>query len=79
VTAPVVGDRAIAIGREEEQLLVPGVGVEWPTVTEDDRLTRSPILVKDLRSIFGRDSWHVASLRLEIWYESKNAHNENYA
>src|ERR1700688_1511438 len=63
VTAPVVGDRAITVGREKEKLVLPRVGVEWPAVAEDDRLARPPILVEDLRSVFGRDGWHVASLR----------------
>ena len=63
VTAPVVGDGAIPVGRHEEQLLVPCVGVEWPAVAEDDWLTRAPILVEDLRSVFGADGWHTASLR----------------
>ena len=62
VTTPVVRDRPISIRREEVQLVVPRVGIERPTVTEYNRLTLAPILVKDLRSVSGFDRWHLASL-----------------
>src|ERR1700693_4646107 len=57
VTPAIVRDRAIAVRREEEQLCVPRVGIEWPAVAEDDRLTRPPIFVKDLRPVVGCDPW----------------------
>ena len=58
----IVGDGAIALGGQEEQLLVPGVGVERPAVAEDHRLTRSPILVIDLCSVLRGDGRHMFSL-----------------
>jgi len=56
--APVVCDCAISVGREEEELFVPGVGIEWPPVTENDRLSRAPILVEDVGSVLGGNRWH---------------------
>jgi hypothetical protein len=61
MSAPVVGDGAIPIGSEEVQLLVPRVGVERPTMAKDNRLTCSPILVKDCGAVFRVDRAHVPS------------------
>ena len=38
VTAPVMGDHAIALAEEEHHLVVPVVGAQRPAVVEDDRL-----------------------------------------
>ena len=46
VAAAVVGDAAVAVGGQEEHLVVPGVGVERPAVAEDDGLSRAPVLVE---------------------------------
>src|SRR5260370_22466143 len=51
MAAPVMGDGTGALGGHEEQLVVPGVGVEGPAVTEDDGLARALVLVEDRRSI----------------------------
>ena len=37
-SATVVGDGAIAVGRDEERLVIPGVGGQRPAVAEHDRL-----------------------------------------
>src|SRR3546814_11144894 len=57
VTTPVVGNHAVALREEEEQLVVPLVGRERPAVMEDERLriARHPVLVENLREI-GRAS-----------------------
>src|SRR5262249_45508092 len=55
---PVVGNGAKAVAREEEQLLVPRIGVEGPAVAEDDGLARPPVLIEDLRAVFGFDRGH---------------------
>src|SRR5258708_37486030 len=47
-----MGDGAIALGGQEERLVVPGVGIERPAVAEDDGLARAPVLVEDRRSIW---------------------------
>ena len=60
MAAPIMRDRAKAVRREEEQLVVPGVSIERPAVTEDKRLPCAPILVKDSCSILRGNSWHIS-------------------
>src|ERR1039458_4594699 len=59
VAAPVMGDAAITVGRQEEHLRLPTVRTQRPPVTEYDGLTRAPVLVVDLCSVFGGDRVHV--------------------
>jgi hypothetical protein len=49
VTAPVMGDHAIAFAEEEHHLIVPVVGAQRPAVVEHDRLRvfRAPVLVEN--------------------------------
>ena len=54
VPAPVVGDDAVAVLEEEQQLGVPIVARKRPAMAEDDRLSRAPILVEDLGAV---SSW----------------------
>src|SRR5258708_25428009 len=61
MAAAVMGDRPIAVRREEEHLVFKRITAEWPTVTEDNRLSRTPILVVNLRAVFGCDRAHGAS------------------
>jgi hypothetical protein len=58
VHATVVDDRAVAVGGKEEHLILPGIGVEWPTVAEDYRLSCAPILVVDLCTVLRREHDH---------------------
>ena len=58
VPTPVMGDAAIAVRREKEHLVLEGVGGERPAMTEDDRLSRTPVLVVDLRTVLGGDRVH---------------------
>src|SRR3954466_2091216 len=60
----VVGDDAVAVGEEEQQLRVPVVGAERPAVMEHQRLgiLRSPVLVEYLGAVLGRDDAHLAIL-----------------
>ena len=58
VATPIVGDDAIALVEEEEQLDVPVVCRERPAVAEDDRLARAPVLVEDLNAVVGGDVRH---------------------
>src|SRR5207244_7668744 len=44
--------------KEEHHLRVPVVGGQRPAVAEDDRLSRSPVLVVDLRAVIRGDEWH---------------------
>src|SRR5271170_2931529 len=58
VATAVMGDHAIAMLQEEQQLRVPIVGRERPAVAEHNWLARTPVLVKDLRTVFGGDGGH---------------------
>src|SRR5215471_17884930 len=55
----VVGHYAEAVLREEEHLTVPGVRTQWPAVRERHNRAFAPILVINLRSIFGFDCAHM--------------------
>ena len=58
VPAPVMGDHAVAVVQEEHHLGVPVVGRQGPSVAEDDRLARAPVLEEDLGSVSGRELGH---------------------
>ena len=58
VAAAVMGYDAIAATEEEQHLIVPVVGRQRPTVTEHDGLTFAPVLVINLRAVFGCDHGH---------------------
>src|SRR6516165_11190710 len=57
----VMGDNAIAMMQEEQQLRVPIVGRQRPAVAEHDRLARTPVLVEDLHAVVGGNGGHVTS------------------
>ena len=52
MTATVMRDAAIAIGCQEEHLRLPAIGAQRPAVAEHDGLSRAPVLVIDLCSVF---------------------------
>ena len=56
--AAVDADNAIAVLEEEQHLRIPVVGTQGPAVMENNRLTVTPILVKDLDTVFGGDHVH---------------------
>jgi hypothetical protein len=58
MTATVMCDASVAILGEEEHLILEGVRRQRPAVTEDDRLSRSPVFVVNLRAIFCCDISH---------------------
>lgn len=58
VSSSVVRDDAEALLREEQQLPVPGVGVQRPAVRERHYRALAPILVVDLRTVLGGDGAH---------------------
>ena len=58
VAASVVGDAAIPLRRQKEHLVLEGVARERPAVAEDDRLSGAPVLVIDLRAVFGGNGAH---------------------
>jgi hypothetical protein len=53
VSATIMRDAAISLRSQKEHLVLEGVGAQRPAVTEHHRLTRAPILVVDLGSVFG--------------------------
>src|SRR5262249_59776966 len=60
MSAPVVGDDAVALPEEEEHLSVPVVGTQRPAMMEYDWLCVlwSPVLVVDLDAVFGAHEAH---------------------
>jgi hypothetical protein len=58
MTTAVMGDAAIAALRQKQHLIVPGIRAQGPPVAEDHGLSRTPILVVNLRAVFGRDRRH---------------------
>ncbi len=58
MTPPVVRDHAIAMLPEEQHLGVPVVRGQRPTVRENDRLSRAPVLVVNLCSVLRGNSRH---------------------
>src|SRR5919106_6712801 len=75
MTAPVVGDHTKTLAEEEEHLSVPIVRRERPAVTEHDRLTFTPVLVVDLRSVFGCDRTHTSSCPVHNSTKPNNIRN----
>src|ERR1700716_2209162 len=58
----VVSYDTIAVVEKEHHLRVPIIGRQRPAVTKDDGLTFAPVLVVNLRSVFGRNRGHNALL-----------------
>jgi hypothetical protein len=58
MAAPVVGYNAIAALEEEQHLRVPVIGRQGSAVAEHDGLTFAPVLVEDLKAVFGGDRAH---------------------
>src|SRR5713101_4316076 len=57
----VMGDHAIAMTQKKQQLCVPIVGRQRPAMAEHNWLTRTPVLVEDLRAVFRGDRGHMDS------------------
>ena len=64
MTAPFVGDDAIAVVEEEQHLSVPIIGRQRPAMAEDYGLSASPILLINLGAFFGCDRWWYFSFQL---------------
>src|SRR5262245_26149471 len=75
MAAPVVRDNPIALLKKEEHLRVPVIGRQRPAVAENDRLPRTPVLVVDLDSIAGCDSWHGQCLLTSWWPPARSQFN----
>ena len=66
VSAPIMGDDAIAILNEEQHLGIPVVGGQRPAMVEHDRLgiLRTPVLEEDFDAVLGRYDGHGLSFQL---------------
>src|SRR5215510_10788717 len=60
MTTAIVGDDAETVLREEKHLSIPGIRVQRPAVREGHDRALAPVLVIDLRSIFGFDCAHMS-------------------
>jgi hypothetical protein len=60
MAAAIMGDDAVAMRCQKEHLIFECICRERPAVTEDDRLTLTPILVVDFSPVFGGDGAHGA-------------------
>jgi hypothetical protein len=49
--AAVVGDAPGALRRQEDHLVLPGIGAQRPAMAEDHRLSPAPVLVVDLGAV----------------------------
>src|ERR1700741_4254886 len=61
MTTAVMGNDAIAMVEEKQQLRVPIIGRQRPAVAEHDRLARTPVLVEDLRAVLGDERCHAVT------------------
>jgi hypothetical protein len=59
VAPPVMRDDSIAAPPEEQHLPIPVVRAEWPAMRKDNRLAFSPVLVLDVRAVFGGSRCHL--------------------
>src|ERR1700680_3509524 len=64
VATAVMGDHAIAMLQEEQQLRVPIIGRQRPAMAEHNWLARTPVLVEDLRAVLGCYGGHVDSFKM---------------
>ena len=53
-----MGDDAKAAVEEEQHLRIPVVGRQRPTMAEDDGLSRTPVFIEYLCTVFGGDRGH---------------------
>src|SRR5260370_36543934 len=58
VAPAIVSDASVSFGSQEEHLVFESIRGERPAMAEDHGLPFAPILVIDLRAIFGGDKGH---------------------
>jgi hypothetical protein len=66
MAAAVVGYAAISSVSQKKHLILKGIRAQGPAMTEDHGLSRSPILVVNLRTVFHCNRTHEVSPRLLI-------------
>src|SRR4051812_38248498 len=65
MASTIVGDHAIALIKEVKHLRVPIICAQWPAVMENNRLTRAPILIENIDTVFRSDCAHSCVLPLD--------------
>ena len=65
MSTPISRNDAETFAKEKKHLWVPIIRRERPAVTEHNRLPGAPVLVKNLRPVFGGDGAHGLNLRRE--------------
>src|SRR5215831_7970459 len=58
MAAAVMGDAPVAVGGEIEHLIFPGIRTQRPAMTKDHGLPFAPVLIINLRAVFGRNRCH---------------------
>src|SRR5882762_5101106 len=53
-----MGDTSISAFSQKQHLIIPGIRAQGPPVAEDHWLSRTPILVVNLRAVLGRNCRH---------------------
>ncbi len=56
MAAPVVSDHTEALVEKEKHLRVPIIGRQRPAMGKHDWLSLSPVLIVNLRAVFGQDT-----------------------
>jgi hypothetical protein len=77
----IMGDNAVSLVHEVEQLSVPIVSTQRPAVVKDDglRIAGTPVLVEDLDAVRGGDCTHASApfgsrlVRRKVWITAAGA------
>jgi hypothetical protein len=62
MTTTIDSDNAIALCKEEEHLVIPVIGTQWPAVMENNGLSffRTPVFVVNVDAVFRCYECHTA-------------------
>src|ERR1044071_2317529 len=58
MAAPVMRDAPVTMRRQKKHLVLKRISAQRPAMTENHRLSAAPVLVIDLRAVFGGDCRH---------------------
>ena len=61
VSTAIVRYAAISVACEKKHLILERIRIQGPTMAENDRLARSPVLIVDLCSVLRRDHAHLTT------------------
>src|SRR4029077_19050844 len=66
VPTTIVSHDSEAVLCEQQQLTVPHIGIQWPSVREGDDWALAPVLVVDCRAVFRSDRAHIMCLLNDV-------------